>query len=110
MTRVYKPYTSPIDPHVHCRWNEYPEDYLKLAHRDANAVGLAALCEMPNTTPPLADYETLNDRIDLAGGVRCQTAVKRTDGIAPLHFIHGAITTDPEQARQMIRRVKAGTL
>lgn len=52
----------PIDPHVHLRWNEYPEG-CDWAIEDAHAIGLAGLCEMPNTDPPLTDSMTVMKRI-----------------------------------------------
>ena len=52
----------PIDPHVHLRWKEY-EEGCDWAIEDAHAIGLAGLCEMPNTDPPLTETMTVMKRI-----------------------------------------------
>lgn len=52
----------PIDPHVHLRGNEYPEG-CDWAIEDAHAIGLAGLCEMPNTDPPLTTTMEISKRI-----------------------------------------------
>jgi len=84
-------YWSPIDPHVHLRWDEYADQkFLQWGLADAHDVGLAAVMEMGNTTPQITDEETLEDRCD---------AVDRALGVfthGPLgrvaHYVHPGLT------------------
>lgn len=56
-------YISPIDVHVHLRGEEYPNhNFLELAFRDANAVGLAGIIEQPNPQPQLTTEEAVKKR------------------------------------------------
>ncbi len=92
-------YVSPIDPHVHLRGNEYAfqdPSFANLAFRDAQAVGLAALIEQPNTSPPLTNKETIQRRFKEIDEIRGNTD----------HYIHVALTPNPEQREAAIHLIK----
>jgi dihydroorotase len=55
-------YLTPIDPHVHLRWNEHAVPYIDYAYQDAQAIGMAAMYEMPNTNPPLTNPQAIETR------------------------------------------------
>jgi len=83
-------YISPINPHVHFRWEEY-EDYpfLEWGFEDAEAAGIQAVVEQPNTTPTLTDTETIKRRLEFAK--------PHTRGIK--HKIHIGLTDNLDQVR-----------
>lgn len=84
-------YTSPIDPHVHLRWTEYGSySFLPWAIDDANAVGLAAVMEMGNTTPQITDEDTIQRRIEYVDDVLA--SVPAYHKRAAEHFIHPGLT------------------
>ncbi|MEK6890195.1 MAG: hypothetical protein AABW82_01660 [Nanoarchaeota archaeon] len=81
-------YVSPIDPHVHLRWEEYPnKNYLKLGFLDARAVGLAALVEQGNTSPALTNEEVIRKRLKLADQFRGNI----------MHGVYVVLTPDEDQ-------------
>lgn len=92
-------YLSPIDPHVHLRWREYPDNFLELGFKDAVAVGLSALLEQPNTTPQLITEETIKERI--------KQAEKHKKEIE--HRIHIGITNDFEQVKRALALIMSNT-
>lgn len=88
-------YLSPFDPHVHLRGNEYPnQDFIGLAFRDARAVGLCGMAEMPNPSPQLTDLITIERRITQVD--------TRTELLRPDHFIHIGLTNDILQVNQAL--------
>lgn len=90
-------YLSPFDPHVHLRGHEYfAEDFLGLGLRDAKAVGLCGVAEMPNTSPPLTS-KTDVDR-------RCQEIDRRESELS--HFINVGLTSDEIQVQTMLDLVE----
>ena len=88
-------YLSPFDPHVHLRGNEYPtQDFIGLAFRDAQAVGLCGMAEMPNPDPQLIDTLPIYQRI--------QEVDARTECLRPDHFIHVGLTNDTHQVHRAL--------
>ena len=82
-------YLSLLDPHVHLRGAEYPNhDFLGMGLRDAAAVGLAGVLEMPNTTPWLTTESIVKERLE---------SVKRREFDEIYHGINVGITTDRSQ-------------
>ena len=78
-------YLRPIDPHVHLRGLEYADhDFLGMAMEDAEAVGLAALMEMPNTSPPITGGATAHIR-------KCEV-INRFSDDEIRHYIHIGLT------------------
>jgi len=66
-------YISPIDSHVHLRWNEYGDvkpSFAELAFRDARAVGLAGIIGEPNTEPALTSWVVIKDYLEKMDEVR----------------------------------------
>lgn len=80
-------YTSPIDPHVHLRWREYQKNFLQIGFNNAQAVGLAAMIEQGNTTPPLTTKKVIYERIFLAEKYRGNVE----------HRVHIVLTPDRNQ-------------
>lgn len=84
-------YWSPIDGHVHLRWDEYADyDFLSWAIDDANAIGLAAVMEMGNTTPQITDEATIIRRIEYASGLISQVPAHHERPAR--YYIHPGIT------------------
>lgn len=84
-------YWSPIDPHVHLRWTEYADqEFLAWAVDDANAVGLAAVMEMGNTTPQITSEETAEDRCDFVEDVFASVPAYHEHPAA--HYVHPGLT------------------
>jgi len=95
-------YLSPFDPHVHLRGNEYPtQDFLGLAFRDAEAVGLCGMAEMPNPSPQLTDVLPIHARLEQVKNSR--------DSHTPHHFIHVGITNDTCQVQRALDLVESHT-
>lgn len=82
-------YTSPIDPHVHFRGQEYTQPFIKWGFEDAQAIGLAAVIEQPNPKPNLIDAVTITNRMSLANSYRGNI----------LHKAHIGMTTNPNQVK-----------
>lgn len=80
-------YWSPIDPHAHLRGIEYVEPFAQWAFDDAREVGLRAILEQPNTTPPLTTKEVIEKRKADMDKIRGDI----------FHGIHIAITPIPSQ-------------
>ncbi len=89
-------YISPIDPHVHARWTENPDNHLKLIHEQAKAVGLCAIMEMPNTTPTLTTIDSIHKRLEMVTNL--QSRVR--------HYIHIGMTTDLNQVRSALQVIQ----
>lgn len=84
-------YTSPIDPHVHLRWTEYADErFTYQGLEDAHAVGLAAVMEMGNTTPPITDAKVLGDRCLELDSARDMLA--SLHGRPAAHYVHLGLT------------------
>lgn len=99
-------YWSPIDPHVHLRWTEYADtDFLSWGIDDANAVGLAAVMEMGNTTPQVVNEATVRRR--------AEHAVERINEVPAYHerpaayFIHPGLTDSILDAVDVFRLLKS---
>ncbi len=86
-------YISPIDPHVHFRWNEYKTDYMDLAFRDAREVGIIAMIAQGNTTPPLTTKEAINNYLARADKYRGDIGF----------FVHGVLTPDLHQQEDIMK-------
>ena len=95
-------YLSPIDSHVHLRWEESKYifngmNFLQLGLRDAHAVGLAAMVEMPNTTPNLTSQKTIEERI----------AHLDSNNSSDIYIgIYGGATNDADQIREIAKLAK----
>ncbi len=89
-------YTSPIDGHVHLRWEEYDQPFAEWAIRDAKAVGLCAMVEQPNTIPYLDSHITLHRRINFIDGIRGNIE----------HGIAVAITPDRQQREEALKEIE----
>ena len=89
-------YTRPIDPHVHLRGTEYPENpYLRYGFEDAKAVGLIAMLEQPNPQPWLTTSEVIEKRLIEAKPV-----------IGDIyHGIHIGLTNNIDQVRDALTAV-----
>ncbi|MEK6822553.1 MAG: hypothetical protein AABY13_01890, partial [Nanoarchaeota archaeon] len=88
-----------IDPHVHFRWEEYPDNnYLKLGFEHAKAVGICAVVEQPNTKPGLENLDAIKKRTELADGYRGDIK----------HRIHIGLTNNRDQVRQALCAVMDG--
>ena len=74
-----------IDPHVHLRGEEYPDDYRALALRDAKAVGLRLLIEQPNCVPQLTSPVVLEQRALMVP--RCQRYAGITNNLSEVRKI-----------------------
>ena len=88
-------YTKPIDGHVHLRGDEYAHirpSFAELAFRDAEAAGLAGLCEEPNAEPYVVDKETALKRVAYIDTIKGKTE----------HAMAVAITGDPIQIEKAI--------
>lgn len=83
-------YVSPIDPHVHLRGEEYTKDWENLAFRDAAAVGLCHMLEMPNCKPFLTSTEA------------CERRVRKLGYSTTRHGINIGLTTDLGQVHQAL--------
>jgi len=71
-------FLAPIDPHVHFRGTEYPDqNFMKEGFRDARAAGLVAVMEQPNPTPNLTSTDVIAKRIILGHKVRGCGNIKR---------------------------------
>lgn len=89
---------SPIDGHVHLRWDEYKNvqpSFAQRAFEDAREVGLCALVEEPNTEPFLKDRFSVYRRID---------EVDRIKGNI-FHGIAVAITPNYDQREEALQLV-----
>jgi len=85
-------YTSPIDPHVHLRWTEYADhEFTRWAYLDAQAVGLAAFMEMPNTTPALTDALAFTNRL-VGLGPTMSGVARETGKPLPQYHAHIGLT------------------
>lgn len=96
-------YLAPIDPHVHLRGDEYPDhDFLEMGLNDAYAVGLAAVLEMPNTTPPIDSPACLTRRHKLVWDRFGLGRDRNLLSDVPYYDIHPALTTNSVKAREML--------
>ncbi|MBI2043243.1 hypothetical protein HYT25_02545 [Candidatus Pacearchaeota archaeon] len=95
-------YISPIDTHVHFRWKEYEKfqyngmNFMQLGFRDARAVGLSGVIEMPNPVPQLTTITNIADRIALADKYKGEI----------YHGIYGGTTEDMGQVTSMVLLAK----
>lgn len=92
-------YLRPCDPHVHLRGGEYPEhDFATWAYSDADAVGLTAICAMPNCKPFLTTVENVqarNKEINLI-----KNGIFPASGLSV--FTHLGLTTDMDLNRKVL--------
>ena len=92
-------YLRVIDPHVHLRWNEYPNhDFMKLGFRDMKKVGVGAVILEPNTTPALTDWTVIAEYL--------QRAKEHQGSIAT--FAHISLTNDEQQVKTALHTINAG--
>ncbi len=83
--------TKHIDPHVHCRdWNEYSKATIGSVMRIAESQGVAAICDMPNTKPPIIDKDTVERRLNTA----------KIEGCSNGYYLYIGATRDPDQLRE----------
>lgn len=90
-------YLKPIDVHVHLRGEEYPQDFSTWAMSDADAVGLAAMIEMPNCKPFLTTIESVKARKEKIS-LQKNSVLQATVEI----FTHMGLTTDMDLNRKVL--------
>ena len=91
-------YVKPIDPHVHLRGDEYKEiGYLGRGFKDAEAVGLCAVLEMPNPVPQLTNQKECEDRL-----------MRPATGQKVFHGINIGLTNDMEQVEKALELLQLG--
>lgn len=86
----------PVDPHVHLRGSEYDVNYVAMGLIDMKAAGIAAFCEMPNTTPAITYKDAILDR------GRQVDRIAYDVGYRPKHFIHVGMTNNLNQVRSAL--------
>lgn len=98
-------YTSPIDPHVHFRWNEYPH-FMRFAFQDAFAVGLRAAIAQGNTDPPLTEEEPITKYYNLL--LKTMKEVQEEENYPdPMDVaIHGVFTPDLDQQDRLMNFIE----
>lgn len=90
-----------IDPHVHLRdWNENDKDTLAHGMRAALLVGINALFEMPNTSPPLTSRALIGKRLSDAQNCKSNLSETMTYGL------YAGLTEDKAQREEMIKVYK----
>ncbi len=88
-----------IDIHVHFRdWNQRHKETLEHGIGLAAALGYTAVCDMPNTDPPLLTAEDLERRLVDAAPFEKKYGVH--------YYCYGGATPDPEQLRGVIIAVQ----
>jgi len=87
-----------IDPHAHLRdWNQAEKETLDHGLSVAEAAGISAVFEMPNTDPPLTTRALLEKRIRQADEVRERL------NLSIFHGIYAGLTSDPDQIEEVVR-------
>jgi dihydroorotase len=82
-----------IDPHVHCRdYNQAYKATIKSTMALARSQGVVAVCDMPNTDPPIISREEAERRIWLA----------REEGVEEGYYIYMGLTSDPRQIAEAV--------
>jgi dihydroorotase len=80
-----------IDPHVHCRdWGQSYKSTIAEVMKLAKSQGVVAICDMPNTDPPITTAELI--------GKRFQTA--KDEGVDEGYYLFIGATTDPTQLKE----------
>ncbi|MDY0288354.1 MAG: dihydroorotase family protein [Sphaerochaeta sp.] len=82
-----------IDAHVHLRdWGQSEKDTLLHGMSSALFCGVDELFDMPNTSPPLTDRASIEQRI--ADAKRCALPVR--------YHLYGGVTADPRQMEEVV--------
>lgn len=89
-----------IDIHVHCRdgtqaYKAKIADVMALARMQ----GIVALCDMPNTEPPLTTRKRVEERFALA----------RSEGIVDGYYVHMGVTADRRQIAEAVATYRRNT-
>ena len=81
-----------IDPHVHCRdWSQSYKATITEVMQIARSQGVVAICDMPNTDPPLTTKQRIESRLITAEMQDCLEG----------YYIWGGATANPDQLREM---------
>jgi len=82
-----------IDPHVHCRdWGQSYKSTIAEVMKLAKSQGIVAICDMPNTSPPITSAELVEKRL--------QTA--REEGVTEGYYLFIGATKDQKQLREAL--------
>ena len=94
-----------LDPHVHLRdWGQSYKESIYHAFCVAGKLGIRALIEMPNTSPPLTTRLAVEQRLELAAQA---TACCHAEGRPPIHYaMHLGLSHDSQQVREAVRLVR----
>ncbi len=85
-----------IDPHVHCRdFNQAYKATIKDTMELARSQGVVAICDMPNTDPPMTSRAEIERRLALA----------ESEGVTGGYYIYIGVTADPKQIEEAVEVV-----
>lgn len=85
-----------IDVHVHFRdWNQAHKETLEHGLRHAAALGFTAVCDMPNTDPPLTSLDLLKKRIADAQPHEKKYGIQ--------YYCYGGVTANTDQIKNIVR-------
>ncbi len=83
-----------IDPHVHCRdWSQARTATIKEVMSMARSLGIVAICDMPNTNPPIVSSSLVESRLVTAAS---QNATKG-------YYLYIGATGEADQLREAMR-------
>lgn len=85
-----------IDPHVHCR--DFSQQYkatIKSTMQVAAKNGVVAICDMPNTDPPMISRDMIEKRLTLA----------QSEGVGDGYYVYIGVTSNPAQVREAVEVV-----
>ncbi len=81
-----------IDAHVHCRdWSQSYKATISEVMRLARSQGIVAICDMPNTEPPLTNAKRIESRLKTAEMEKCLEG----------YYIWAGATSNPDQLREI---------
>ena len=89
----YQAIRAHIDPHVHCR--DFGQSYkatIRTTMELARSQGVIAICDMPNTDPPITSRELVDMRLKLA----------EEEGAIDGYYIYVGLTADPKQIAEAV--------
>jgi dihydroorotase len=93
-----------IDPHVHLRdGDQTAKETVEHGLWVAQAAGLDAVFEMPNTSPSLVSERTIRDRIDLADLAKSHLAEREPSMPSIFHGLYAGLTVQPDQVKTVVR-------
>lgn len=87
-----------IDVHVHLRdWNQAYKETIEHGLKVASGLGFKAICDMPNTDPPLTSLKTIQKRITDA------QIFQKKYGIQ--YYCYAGLTDNPVQIQEVVHAV-----